>query len=155
MTKPMRYYAIRPERAEIVPIEAESFEDALKAVGLEPGSVDHGSLQGRLAIVVHEYSLFHGKDAHYFSIGRKLYAGGALVYRTDEQGETISFAKTAKFPLEVRFYRDADEVAWAIQDEEIEQPASYIGSLAWVWPQPAPAGLMRSKGNSDEPDKED
>lgn len=152
MPKKMRFGIIDPRTKTAKVAEFASFDDALEAAGLKPGQIDFGALSRALSIVVYEYGLFEPMEqTDYFSIKRKLYAGNALIYATNEAGETISLPPSKKFPVEVKFYDDGKAALQAIEMEEIDQPSISIGdTVEWVWPQPAPASRMEPKEKNDD-----
>lgn len=86
-----------------------------------------------VSVVVYEYGLFVPPDQQrYFAINNKLYAGKALLYAFDNQGETIDL----KRPPDVVFFGSVRAIEMAIEAGQIERPASQ--TLNWQWPQPMP-----------------
>src|SRR6516225_8479530 len=96
-----------------------SFEGALSGAGLQQGHIDFGHLTQHVHIVVWEYGLFATvHKMHYFSVVKMLFAGNAVVYASNEEGETIDL------PLmpPVTFFRDVEAVEFAIDRGEVDRP---------------------------------
>jgi hypothetical protein len=138
----MQFFVIDPRDRVIVPVEGKDVNDAFPRAGLSSGQVDHGTVAHdrvtgwSVNIVVSEFSLFGDpEESYYFSIGRHLYAGGAVLYGSDDLGETISMLVHPP----VIFYRDHVEVERAILTGQITRPAtSMTGSdgkteTFWEW----------------------
>ena len=136
----MRYYVIDPSRAIVDRAEADDLQACYGLVGLKAESVDHGTVakfsdRSSINIVVYEYGLFTQPPDRikYFSIGRMLFAGGAVLYAADEAGETIDL----DVPPPILFFRDAAEVELAINAGDIERPVRAYGEdVVWRWPEP-------------------
>lgn len=137
----MRYLKIDAALHKVEPIEATTFREAERMCGLEPGAVDFATLvlnsdHSGLSIVVYEYGLFRPPvNSHYFSIGRRLYEGDALVFAFAAGGATVDIGKQVIAP---RWFATGQEVEAAIERGEIDRPKRYDG---WQWPQPAPQGM--------------
>jgi len=129
----------------------ESFEQALPAVGLQPGQIDFGALTPTLHLAVYEFGLFQPKKAtSYFHIGRRLYAGNAVMFETDEDGVTVSSTSRILDPTKggaiialedgratrLRFLT-GDQAETAMQMGEIDRPQMSVNNvLLWQWPEP-------------------
>ena len=102
--------------------------------------VDHGTVIPGLGIVVYEYSLFD-EQAAWFGAGGQLFAGKAVVYGYDGQGEGVDVKQSpAQFThnkeIHLRFYHSAAEVEAAIMLAEIQRPQMRVnGAVLWQWPQ--------------------
>lgn len=121
-----------------------SFDDALDAAGLKPGEIDFGQLGPGLSIVVYEYGLFVPMaQTAYFAISGRLFAGTALIHAINEMGETVSLSSKT-FPVDITYFEDGAAALRAIEADEIAQPSIAIGKeTIWVWPQPAPEGMLK------------
>jgi hypothetical protein len=134
----MKVFLIDSEARTVDAMDVKAVQDAYGPIGLNRAQVEHGSVAvdqvtgNRLAIVVHEFSLFvPPTEQTYFSIGANLYAGDAVLYETDRSGETVSLIT----PPEVMFYRSHVEVEKAIARGEIRRPQTAInGEVVWSWP---------------------
>jgi len=136
----MKYGRINPFEHKLDVIDAGDFSMAQRMCGLEPGRVDHGHLWrnpggfGGVAIVVDEHSLRVPKATQrYFAIGRRLYAGAALLYAFDEYGNTIDYEDPAA-DVSPAWFGSADEVERAIEAGHVIRPFRAIsGRIVWEW----------------------
>src|SRR5262245_39070358 len=130
----MRYARINAKDKFLQTFDADSFEAALDAAGLADVGRDHGAVDRSTAIVVYEYGLFEPTDQqYYFSLGRMLYGGNALLYAVDEAGETIDLKRCP----EPTFYTSAADVEAAIAAGKIDRPIrAFNGAIQWEWPSP-------------------
>lgn len=142
----MKYGLIDPKAKTANVAAYPDIVQAEKAIGLQPGCVDHGLLdrsQTRvLGIVVDEFGLFKPTaEQNYFAIGKHLYAGPAVIYlERREDGAPIDVEELPP----IRWFDDAKAVEQAIEMGEITQPSMSIGEeVIWVWPQPGPADTMQ------------
>jgi hypothetical protein len=128
----MRFVTIDATEMRVELVSARGTQECYKLVGLDPKKVDHGTAATGVAIVVHGLGLWENPETtKYFSIGSKLFAGNAVLYGYDAEGETINLNE--KPP--VIFYRSHYEVEAAIQRGEIERPCMLInGETIWQWP---------------------
>jgi hypothetical protein len=135
----MRFGIVNPfiQRARLLDCKNEVW--AVRASGIK-GEVDHGMVHRGLAIIVYEYSLFTPIDVQaYFAIGHKLYAGHAVLYAVNENGETIDLPMTPP----IKFLPNASDVERAIASGIIERPTISInGAVLWQWPQDKPKGMF-------------
>jgi hypothetical protein len=108
------------------------FELALKAAGLTAGNVDFGQLSRHVHIVVWEYSLFAPvHKMHYFSVVKMLFGGNAVIFASDEGGNTIDLPMLPP----VTFFKDVEAVELAIDRGEVERPQTMVnGAVLWRWP---------------------
>jgi hypothetical protein len=135
----MRFVAIEAEARKLATVYAEVPQDVYELVGLDPLHVDHGvvyrsDLTGiGVAIVVFEHGLFAPPEkTFYFSIGRQMFAGNAILYAFDGAGETIDMPE--RLPP-VMFYKSFREVERAIERGDIDRPATFVnGAPMWSWP---------------------
>lgn len=118
--------------------------DAKEAAGLKPFEVDHGTITQQWYIIVDEYGLLKGKSYEYFRFGRQLFNGSAVLYHTDEAGETIDVGMAVITHLnncrDVEWFDNLHQVEEAIADGRLERPQTSInGEVVWSW----------NKGQSD------
>jgi hypothetical protein len=125
------YLLVEPAHRRVTPARFQSLDAACAAVGLSPNEIDMGSLGGGHGIVVFEYGLVKPlEQQRLFAIGQCLYEGNAVIYAEDSKGERIDAS-----PLPIRWFKNADEVWQAIEQEEIIQPSMAVnGEVLWVWP---------------------
>jgi hypothetical protein len=134
-----RLYAINGTERTVKPVMVRKrVQEAYEALGLSEVGVDHGRVYtdpftgSRVAIVVHEFSLFAPPEQQkYFSIMGRLYGGNAVIYAEDRDGQFI----TVPEPPPGMFYRSHIEVEAAIKRREVHRPETRInGELVWSWP---------------------
>lgn len=155
----MRFISIDPLAHEISFLHAETFDEALAAVGLSSGDIDIEGIASGLSIAVYEYGL---KDRNprtkeaippqvYFALGDSLYAGRAVIYAYNTGGETIDIATRylSAFQTFARWYANKNEVEAGIARGEIRRPQQTITTydedradtiVTWRWNQPMAAG---------------
>jgi hypothetical protein len=105
-------------------------QEAEKAIGLDPGAVDHGFIQQDLAIVVYEWSLF--AEPRYYAFGQQLYNGPAVLYAFGEAGETRDI--TASDIPSPRWLGSVGAAEAAIAIREVIRPVTRVnGEPVWVW----------------------
>ena len=134
----MRFVVIDARLRIVVPIAANSGE-IYELAGLDTFHVDHAVVARSpetgigIAIAVHEHGLFQPPaDCFYFSVGRKMYAGNAVLYAFDGAGRTIDMPAQ---PPPVMFYRSHRELEAAIERGEIDRPQTLINNIVvWRWP---------------------
>jgi hypothetical protein len=132
------FFTVNPDTTSVDRIERPDLVDVYDLIGLRRHAVDHGTLareedNSTLAIVVGEYGLFKPKDQiKYFSIHGQLFAGPAVLYAADSEGETIDL----DVPPAVLFFRDADEVEKSIASGVVVRPIQVLGDkVFWKWPE--------------------
>jgi len=132
----MRFVTIEPAAHLITFIDSPSVEAALRTAGLN-SDVDHGFLSKTVGIFIDEFGMFAEPDHQdYFAIDGHLFAGPALLYAFDQQGETKDMPNTR---LEPAFLHGREEVEAAIANEKVTRPQMLVnGDVIWQWPQPAP-----------------
>jgi hypothetical protein len=141
----MKFGLVDPRciRAEIV--DVPKWTDAAKQAGLESGQIDHGMLLrdrgGGIAYFCYQFAMFVPVEKQrYFSIGRRLIAGAALIYAFNEAGEERDLVKMPP----IIFYRDAAQVEKAIAARNIDRPTMTVNDRQiWAWPElPDDAGIV-------------
>src|SRR5262252_9939743 len=121
----MRYVVIDPEKQTTRAIEASGFDVALDVARLGSVGRDHAVAAPGIAIVVFEFGLYMSPtEQHYFALGRRLYAGTALLYAFDEGGNTVDLTRN---PVP-RFFKSPAEIEAAISSGEIERPTHVLNN---------------------------
>ncbi|HEY2242729.1 MAG TPA: hypothetical protein VGH47_00725 [Xanthobacteraceae bacterium] len=136
----MRFLVVDAEHRTVRLVEADDPQHVYELAGLDALHVDHAivarsnELGLGIGIAVFEHGLFAPPAAtFYFSIGRQMYAGNAVLYAFDAAGETISMPRS---PPPVMFYRSYREVEAAIARDEIDRPQTMMnGAAIWAWPE--------------------
>jgi hypothetical protein len=136
----MKFLLIDPEKRRLHVGDFPDLNDAKVAAGLKPHEVDHSGVARRLTIVVYEYSMFvPPAEQFYFSAGLKLFGGPAVIYQTNEVGETVDFdtvISTAVFPNPgwLRWYRNLNEIEAAISGGTVKRPQNMVNEdVIWSW----------------------
>jgi hypothetical protein len=139
----MKYGSINATSQQMTMIECDSFGEAKRACGI--GNVDFGTLVhtanvGGIQIAVDEFGMFKpAGEQVYFAIGRRLFAGNALLFAINGRGETVDLSISELEYVPVRYFEDAHEVERAIAADEIDRPEMCVnGELFWQWPWPRP-----------------
>lgn len=132
----MRFVLIDPKEKQISYIEAPDVRSA--AIDhADLGGVDHGSLGARIFIVVDEFGLLKPPaEQAFFSLGGQLYANKAIVYATDEAGETVDFPldKLPRLREVAAFWESVADIEAAIADGLLQRPQTSInGEVVWEW----------------------
>lgn len=132
----MKFCLIDAGERTVKVADAKTPQEAYVMVGLKPLEIDHGTIFRDtngcgVCIVVYEYGLMAPpNEMHFFSVGRQLYAGNAVLYAFDEHGETIDLSE----PPPVMFYRSCHEAEQAIRRGEIIRPQTAVnGEVMWEW----------------------
>jgi len=130
----MKFCIINATEFTVKMIDADDFNSALRAAGLQPGEVDFGALSRHLHIAVYEFGMYLPLlEQKFFSLGRNLYVGNAVLFACDDVGETVSLPALPS----VMFYKGATEVERAIHRGEIDRPRVALNdAVLWQWPQP-------------------
>lgn len=131
-------FAIIDPTAQLMRVrEFESFEDAVRGAGLEYGAIDFGQITRRLTIVVGEFGLFEPMDTQrYFVINKRLFAGPAVLYAADDEGNTINISEVPT----LKFYAAGSAVEAAMKRGEIIRPEMAVnGEVIWQWPGERPS----------------
>ena len=135
-----RIIVIDPRDRTITTLEVDAKAGPLHASIITPGKggVDHGQLMPGFHIIVNGFGLVgDGEDTGYFSLGRQLFNGAAVVYATDEAGETIDTDQEQLDLIKAvaHFYGSTGEVEAAIASYRLQRPQMSInGKVVWRWP---------------------
>jgi hypothetical protein len=135
----MHYGLINAAERTAVLHDADRIQDCYSLIGLDALQLDHGVVVRRpdssgIGIFVYEYGLMQDPaQTNYFSIGRGLYAGNAVIYAFDANGESVEL----KIMPPIMFYRSFKEVEQAIQRGEINRPFTAVNeAITWAWNYP-------------------
>jgi hypothetical protein len=130
----MQFQIIDSDKASVRSFKCATLNEAMVAAGLEPGHVDFGGVCEGISLVVFEFGLYMPKEkVRFFSIGKSLYVGNAVLFGHDQSGETIDLPS----PPPVMFYRDHSAVERSIARGEIDRPQIAVnGAVLWRWPEP-------------------
>lgn len=133
----MRYAIVEPAESRCEVVEAAELFNVYVRLGLD--RPDHNVLvpAGHLpsgvgiAIVVDDFGLHVPPTAQrYFIIGRTLFAGNAVMYGIDKEGETVDLEEIPQ----VIFVSPAGIEA-AIRAGQIDRPTVMVnGRTVWQWP---------------------
>lgn len=137
----MIFSVIDPNIRSIEHREFSSLEKALQSLDLHRREIQFGSVllpQTDLGIAVDGNGLYEDPERQkFFAIGRQLFAGPAVIFGRDEDGEIASVPKDVFFII--RWFDHYQRIVEAIERGEIDQPCIKIGGEPlWVWPQPMP-----------------
>lgn len=141
----MKFIMIDAKNQSIEQIEAEDFDAAKKHAGLD--GIDFGHLGNGMHIIVYEYGLCEDPNTQkFFSLGRALYAGNAVIFRvqndgTEDSGKTIDVTDSDLHTIiaNARFYDRVSEVLFCIKHGALDRPEMAInGEVIWRWPDPHP-----------------
>ena len=135
MAKLIRFGIIKAEQKKLTAHKFETYQEALEYAGLKSGSVDSGSLGRYHGIFVYEFGLFKPvAESHYYSINGHLYEGNAVLYQTDEEGETVDLETVPK----ITYYDHVAQVEAAIAKGDVARPYMAVnGKVIWQWPDPS------------------
>ncbi len=126
------YMLVDPAKRQVRVEDFDDVRDAEAMMGLDHARVESSQLDLDHDILVDKESIMQPvHEARYFSIGRNLYAGNAVICN----------AKPANVQItpEAIHWMTAAEVADAIQMGDIEQPVLMVGGeCEWWWGQPKP-----------------
>lgn len=131
-----QFIIIRPGEKSCERHQFDDLDGARKAAGLDKVGVDFGSLTPRHGIVVYELGLLKGNPTEYFSIGSALFNGGAVIFATDETGETVDISshELAAVLRNLKFYDSVEDVERAIEARYVRRPQQSInGVVCWEW----------------------
>jgi hypothetical protein len=139
----MKFAIVRCGEHVVEYIDADMLEQVLTKAGLASGSIDFATIQHPtdaaygIEIAVYEYGLYADPSAQeYFSIGRALFAGNAVLFGFDEAGNTVDIPLHPLFP---QWYRDGHDVEAAIRAGKIDRPVFVVnGVIMWQWPDRKP-----------------
>lgn len=144
----MNHIIIDPQTKTIRNVDVKDYKDALREAGLTSGGIDFGTVMRArdgttYTTMVYEWGLIRPKVDAYFSILKSLYCGPAVVFRANNEGETIDIPlsladhwATGECP-DFRWIGTAQDAEKAIQDGHIDRPQSSInGQVTWQWRAP-------------------
>lgn len=100
--------------------------------------VDFGSLTDTCGIIVYEFGLYEGASGQYFAIGSNLYSGSAIVFATNQEGDTVDLGALGRGLVEtnIRWFDDVNEIERAIADGSVSRPKVTVnGEVFWRWPE--------------------
>lgn len=128
----MRFGLVNATESTVQTSEFEDLQAAAKALGLRMGAVDFGGLTPNLNLIVYEFGLFVDPDAQrFFAVGMQLYAGNAVIFQTNDAGDTVDLSEP--LPL-IRFFPTAKDVEQAISAGQIRRPQTAVnGQVTWQW----------------------
>lgn len=134
----MKFAVVLPAEKRITVVDVPDLRDAIRRAGLEPGAVDHGHVFRGLGVVVGEHGLYvPPAEQSYFSISRRLYAGNAVLYATNDAGDTVDYDHGGRWFGE--WFDDAAGVEVAVAAGRVERPTLAVGAdVVWRWPEPRP-----------------
>jgi hypothetical protein len=137
----MKFATIEPAYTRWEIVDAEQPTDLYERLGLL--KVDHGVVAPPdyrhhpigIAIIVDEFSLFKmPTEQRYFAIGRRLYAGNAVLYGYDSAGETHDLPH-----MPAPMFMTLLGIEEAIASGQIDRPSMFVnGEQVWQWPDPPP-----------------
>lgn len=149
----MKFIAIEPRLTRIRAVEAPSVRGAQKLLEPPLEQVDHASIGRPFYIVVDEFGLLRELNLGYFALGFNIYAGNALIYATDNYGETVSItdlapnAVTSIHGITIMF-PNAAAVERAISDGYVQRPQTTVnGRVVWQWKAPPQLSAEETKKN--------
>lgn len=132
----MKFIAIKPDIRTLQYLEGDDPFKAIERLGIDPMRTNHASLGKDVSIILDEIGLLREEQQEFFTLGNRLFAGPAIVYQIDDEGETID---TQPWVLEqiaraCTFYNSRESVEAAIQRKNIERPQN--GITTWKGGQP-------------------
>lgn len=142
----MKFTVINPKEKHMVTIDAADLKTAQEQAGLD--KVDHGLVMrdhetgAGISIVVYEFGLFvPAEEQHYFSLNGRLYAGNAVLYSFDFEGNTIDVMPPPGAPV---WFDSLADVEAAIAAQAIPRPRMSINAeVIWEWPAPPPSDIAK------------
>lgn len=141
----MKFAIIKSAAKQIELVDEPDVWAAMEAhTDLKRGEIDFGSLSREVKIIVYEFGMFLEPDDprdHHFSLGRQLFVGDAVIFASDDEGETIDFTDKNLVLLKAvtHFYQSRATVEYAIRNGRIDRPQmSLNGEIIWQWPQRNP-----------------
>lgn len=143
MNKAVLFAIVNPSEKTMALVPCHNLRpEATEVAKLEDKGLDFGVVGPQHSIVVHEFGLFvDSNEQSYFSLGRRLFAGNAVIFHEDETGTLVDVDPTFYKELQskLRFYESGGDVEKAITADEIDQPSMSVGGeVIWCWPQPRP-----------------
>ena len=134
----MLFAVIEPAKLSTRCIDTADMTDLYLGIGLRRGMVDHGVVSTGIGIVVGEFSLLIRPELQrYFSIGRRLYGGPAVLYGFDARGNPVDLPR-----LPLVFFMSIAGIEDAISRGQIDRPVITMNDEQfWEWPQLPPFQL--------------
>ena len=133
MEADLRHAIINATTEQVSYVNVEDLRDAEVLAGLDPMGVDHGTIEHGLGIVLYEFGLLEPME-HYFILNRQLYAGNAVVYAYNGQGETIDVPPHRIAKLNIQFFHSIAAVEEALDAGKGNRPYTAINSeVLAVW----------------------
>lgn len=126
---------LRANLFSFVLAQFENLEEAERAIGLNPGQVDHGQLTRGISYVCYEFGLYlPPHQTFYAAIGTKLIVDRAVFYAVNQVGETVDLQS---LPTVAYYGRGRARVEAAIEAGVVERPCIKVNNLLiWEWPDP-------------------
>lgn len=137
------FIVIDPYACSVKRYDLPELTEAKQIASLDKVEVDHGAIWGPFAgkpgcaIVVYEFGLIDPPDRHkFFAIGGNLYAGRAVLYGFDHQGNTVDLPEQVDYAhLNPIWLEDEREVERAINSKLIARPQTKVNDeVVWQWP---------------------
>jgi hypothetical protein len=115
-----------------------ALDDAFPVANLQRGRVDFGTIAPNYGIIVYEFGLLEGDADAYYRLGKQLFNGNAILFKTDDKGENVNFPTAVIAHMnscdEVEFFADIAAVEEAIAAGRVVRPQSSInGVVHWQW----------------------
>ena len=123
----MRYAVVVVQNENIYLTDRHTIDDAKKLAGLEPLGVDHGTVKTGLGIILYEFGLLEPMT-HYFILNRTLYAGNAILYAFNEEGETVPVPRSV-LAFEIKFLHGVNAAEAALKKGEADRPYTSINGV--------------------------
>jgi hypothetical protein len=141
-----KFVIIRPDEFTVTIEEHDDVPAAKRAAGLD--RVDHATLAPGVGMFVYEFGLLEDPaQQHFFSLDGDLYAGGAVIYRENPDGDLDDVPGV---PPIVFLGRGAARAEAAIERGTLRRPETAVnGQVLWRWPPKADEPHFGSRGGSD------
>jgi hypothetical protein len=133
----MKFAIVEPAQTHWEVVEAPALHSVCAHLGLDkpdhnvlipPGHMPSGV---GIAIVVDDFGMFvPPEQQRYFIIGRTLFAGNAVMYGFDQQGDTIDLQEVPQI-----IFISRTGIEGAISAGQIDRPTTRVnGQIVWQWP---------------------
>jgi hypothetical protein len=128
----MQFATIDVDHTQVTVVDGPNLEAVQIVMGLD--KVDHGVVAPGIGIVVDEFGLYTPTDKQsYFAIFGRLYAGNAVLYGFNRQGESVDLLTLPP----VLFMPSAAAVERNIELGIVHRPQITVnGVVTWQWPDP-------------------
>lgn len=146
----MKFAIVRPGEQRVQAVSAGDINIAVQLAGLSMGELDFGIVspvskkRPGLAVTVYEFGLCkmnkrtgkNQKPLPMFGLGQQLYAGNAVLYSFDEEGETVDLAVGIRdIARDIIWLPDQKEAEKAIMSNLVLRPVQAInGVIMAAWP---------------------